>query len=66
MQGTMSAMSVLKLIFMTVFEDRTCPADECDYVLPENTPLCEHYIKTHTDLLLRNAVPVVSECVAAL
>ena len=29
MQGTMSAMSVLKLISMTVFEDRTCPADEC-------------------------------------
>ena len=35
---------------MTVFEDRTCPADECDYVLPENTPLCEHYIRTHTNL----------------
>ena len=50
MQGTMSAMSVLKLISMTVFEDRTCPADEGDYVLQENTSLCEHYIKTHTDL----------------
>ena len=50
MKGTKSAMSVLKLISMTVFEDRICPADECDYVFPENTPLCEHYIKTHNNL----------------
>ena len=40
--GTKSALSALKLQSLTVFSDRICPVDECDYILPENTPLCTH------------------------
>ena len=35
---------------LTVFSDRICPVDECDYILPENFPLCTHFIHTHTNL----------------
>ena len=38
MSGTKSALSALKLLTLTVFSDRICPVDECDYILPENTP----------------------------
>ena len=55
--GTKSALTVLKLLSMTLFGDRICPVDECDYVVPENTPLCAHFIQNHVinyllDLLL--------------
>ena len=30
--------------------DRVCPVEECDYVVPENTPVCDHLIHSHIDL----------------
>ena len=46
--GTNSALNALKLPTMTLFEDRICPVIECDYVVPQNTPLCAHFIQNHT------------------
>ena len=48
--GTKSALSALKLLSLTVFSDRICPVDECDYILLENTPLCTHFMHIHTNL----------------
>ena len=48
--GTNSALNALKLLSMTLFEDRICPVTECDYVVPQNTPLCAHFIQNHTNL----------------
>ena len=31
---------------MTLFEERICR----DYVVPQNTPLCAHFIPNHTNL----------------
>ena len=31
---------------MTLFEDRICPVTKCDYVVPQNTPLCAHFMVT--------------------
>ena len=50
MSGSKSALSALKLLSLTVFSDRICPVDECDYILPENIPLCTHFMHTHTNL----------------
>ena len=53
-KGTKSALTALKLLSMSLFADRVCPVDDCDYVVPENTPLCDHLIHCHTDLSHRN------------
>jgi hypothetical protein len=45
-----SALNALKLLSMTLFEDTICPVTECDYVVPQNTPLCAHFIQNHTNL----------------
>ena len=48
--GTNSALNVLKLLSMTLFEDRIYLVTECDYIVPQNTPLCAHFIQNHTNL----------------
>ena len=48
--STKSALSALKLLSPTVFSDGICPVDECNYILPENSPLCTHFMHTHTNL----------------
>ena len=50
MSGTKSALSTLKLLYLNAFNDRICPVDECDYILPENTLLCTHFMHTHINL----------------
>ena len=49
-EGTRSSLSILKLLCMTVFGDRRCPADNCLHTVTENSPLCEHFLQNHTDL----------------
>ena len=48
--ATNSALNALKLLSMTLFEDRICPVTECDNAVPQNTPLCAHFIQNHTNL----------------
>ena len=48
--GTKTALTLLKFLSMTLFRDRVCPVEECNYVVPENTPLCDHLIHSHTEL----------------
>ena len=55
--GTKSALTVLKLLSMTLFGQRICPVDECDYVVPENTPLCAHFIQNHVINLPAGSTP---------
>ena len=45
-----SLLAVLKLLCMTVFSDRKCPESECDKVIEEKTPVCEHFIAKHSNL----------------
>ena len=44
--------SILKLLCLTVFGDRNCPASNCLYnvIIPETSPLCKHFLQCHTDL----------------
>ena len=41
------SLSILKLLCMTVFNDRKCPSEGCDFIVPEATPLCTHFIRNH-------------------
>ena len=49
-EGTRSSLFILKLLYMTVFGDRRCPADNCLHTVTEKSPLCEHFLQNHTDL----------------
>ena len=55
--GTKSGLTVLKLLSMTLFGDRICPVDKCDYFVPENTPLCAHFIQNHVINLPAGSTP---------
>ena len=47
--GTKASMSILKLLCLTVFSDRNCPMHDCPYIVPQDMPLCEHFMECHTD-----------------
>ena len=47
--GTRAALTILKLLNMTVFGDRKCPVTECDEEIAEGTPACNHFITEHLD-----------------
>ena len=49
-KGTRSSLSILKLLCMTVFGERRCPADNYLHTVMENSPLCEHFLQNHTNL----------------
>ena len=46
--GTRSSLSLLKLLSLTVFRDRICPASNCSYIVPEKSSLCGHFLQCHT------------------
>ena len=48
--GTIAVLSVLKLLSKTVFADRICNMEGCDFVIPPNVACCEHFLSQHTDL----------------
>ena len=54
--GRNSALNALKLLSMTLFEDRICPVTECDYAVPQNTQckerrsVCVRVCVTHASL----------------
>ena len=45
-----AGIAILKLLSLTVFSDRRCPVDDCEYIVPEGTPLCMHFTECHTTL----------------
>ena len=48
--GTIAVLSVLKLLSKTVFADRKCNMECCDFVIPPNIACYEHFLSLHTDL----------------
>ena len=42
--GTRSSLSLFKLLSLTVFRDRICPASNCSYIVPEKSSLCGHFL----------------------
>ena len=44
--GTTALLSILKLICKPVFSDRVCPMVECNYVIPADSALCEHFFNS--------------------
>ena len=48
--GTIAVLSILKLLSKTVFANRQCNVEGCDFVIPPNTACHEHFLTQHTDL----------------
>ena len=48
--ATRAGIAILKLLSLTVFSDRRCAVDDCQYIVPEGTPLCVHFTECHTTL----------------
>ena len=48
--GTIAVLSILKLLCKTVFADRKCNVEGCDFVVPPNATCYEHLLTQHTDL----------------
>ena len=49
-KGTRAALAILNLLCMMVFGGRKCPIIESDEVIEEGIPVCEHFIRKHSDL----------------
>ena len=54
--GTKASMAILKLLCLTLFSDRCCPIHDCSYIIPPNSPLCEHFMESHTSTLFDSNV----------
>ena len=48
--GTIAVLSILKLLSKTVFADRQCSVEGCDFVVPPNAACYEHFLTQHMDL----------------
>ena len=51
-KGTISSLSILNLLCKTVSSDWTCPVELCDFVIPPDCALSDHFLAEHTDLAL--------------
>ena len=67
LQGTRASLSILKLLCLTVFGDRNCPASNCLYnvIIPETSPLCKHFLQCHTDLPSEITPDDLTNCIIA-
>ena len=48
--GTIAVLSILKLLSKTVFTDRKCNVEGCDFIIPPNSACHDHFLTQHTDL----------------
>ena len=48
--GTIAVLSIFKLLSKTVFADRKCNVEGCDFIVPPNSACHEHFVTRHTDL----------------
>ena len=60
--GTITVLSVLKLLSKTVFADRQCNMEGCDFVIPPNVPCYEHFLSQHTDLNIDSLLSQIYSC----
>ena len=63
--GTKSSMSILKLLCLTVFSDRNCPMHDCPYIVPQDMPLCEHFMECHTDFDSSTSPDFITNCISS-
>ena len=49
-EGTKASLAILNILSKSVFSDRACPIDNCSFVVPRDTPLCDHLLSTHLNL----------------
>ena len=60
--GTKASTALLKFLCLTVFRDRHCPMPDCVHIVPENMPLCEHFMECHCNS--NNASPSsITDCI---
>ena len=48
--GTIAVLSIIKLLSKSVFADRKCNVEGCDFVIPPNVAYYEHFLTQHMDL----------------
>ena len=48
--GTIAVLSILKLLSKTVFADRKCNVEGCDFIAPPNSACHDKFLTQHTDL----------------
>ena len=63
LDSTRSSLSIVKLFCLTVFRDRNCHASNCPYIVPEPSPLCEHFLQCHTDLPIEITPDYLTNCI---
>ena len=51
-KGTISSLSILKVLCKTVFTDRICPRELYNFIFPLDCALCDHFLAEHIDLAL--------------
>ena len=49
-EGTAASIAILKLFCKTVFSDRICPVEGCQFLIPLNISPCDHFITAHSDI----------------
>ena len=47
LDGSKSSMALLKALSLTLFRD---PMSNCAHTVPQDSPLCEHLLESHTDV----------------
>ena len=60
--GTITVLTVLKLLSKTVFVDRQCNMEGCDFVIAPNVPCFEHFLSQHTDLNIDSLLSQIYSC----
>ena len=63
--GTKASLSILKLLCLTVFSDRNCPMHDCPYIVPQDMPLCEHFMGCHTDFDSSTSPDFITNCISS-
>ena len=53
----------LESLCLTVFSDRRCPVSNCEYIVPQDTPLCEHFLECHTDFEPNVTPAYITNCI---
>ena len=43
--------------------DRRCPVSNCEYIVPQDTPLCEHFLECHTDFEPNVTPAYITNCI---
>ena len=61
--GSKASLAILKSLCLTVLSDRRCPVSNCEYIVPQDTPLCEHFLECHTDFEPNVTPAYITNCI---